>query len=80
MRPIDRTTYPFTFTYDGETYKHLDADSFVKMIDGHEHPITKKSNELMDALMGGEIVDADEKTEKNVEDSKKDTTEDKAGD
>lgn len=57
-RPIDMLEFPFTFTYDGVVYKELEADKYVRVEkDGSETPLDKeKSNELMEALIAGEVV------------------------
>jgi hypothetical protein len=55
MRPIESLD-PITFTYAGETYKRTAPDMYFKIVDGKEIPITKRSNDLMDALLGGDIV------------------------
>ncbi len=55
MRPID-TTKPITFTYAGETFKRKEPNVYVRVENGKEVPITKQSNDLMDALMGGDIL------------------------
>lgn len=49
--------YPFSFTYGGQTYKQKNATEYVVITEDGEKPISKKSNDLMDALLGGEIID-----------------------
>lgn len=55
MKPIE-SMEPITFNYAGETYKQLEPDVYVKIVNGKELPITKASDDLMDALLGGDIV------------------------
>ena len=55
MRPIE-SLKPITFTYAGETFKQLEPDVYVRIENGKEIPITKQSDDLMDALMGGDIL------------------------
>jgi hypothetical protein len=60
MRPIDNLE-PMTFTYAGETYKQITPNEFLHIKEnGEEVPVTTESDELMDALLGGEIVDNQE--------------------
>lgn len=56
MKPIE-TTNPITFTHLDRTFQRLKPNNYIELKeDGTKAPITKESNVLMDALMGGEIT------------------------
>jgi hypothetical protein len=59
MRPIE-TTQPITFTYEDVTYKRTAPNKYVKVIGDTEVSVEKEtSNDLMEALLAGEIVKTD---------------------
>lgn len=56
MKPIE-SLGNITFTYAGETFKRTAPNSYVRVTSDGEQEITKKSDDLMDALLGGDIVE-----------------------
>lgn len=56
IKPIESQRIPLYFKGFGEKYKEVAPDEFVQKTKNGEVQVSKKSNDLMDALIGGEII------------------------